>query len=130
MISSLTSVYQTSSSTTCAIPPLSNLFSINFITVNLFSIKGGHPDLFVKLVFGKAVVQLTRNHDKTFEGVVDPNRLAHHCPQCSHALIWSNFGPIIPNHLNRGELWGIFKNQKQFRHSPKFPKITKIPPMP
>ena len=25
---------------------------------------------------------------------------AHWCPRCGHTHIWSNFSPIIPNHLN------------------------------
>ena len=38
-----------------------------------------HPDFFVKLYFEKAV--------------------DHQCPLESHALIWSIFGSILPDHL-------------------------------
>ena len=61
---------------------------------------GGGGSLFfvvVKLDFEIAVDQQTKVHDKTFEGVPDSG-----CPQCSrdsHALIWSIFSSILPNHL-------------------------------
>ena len=71
------------------------LYSIK-ITFYCKGAGGGHPDLFVKLVFEIAVVQLTRTHYETFEGVLDPNRPP--VPQCGHAHIWSYFGPITPNY--------------------------------
>ena len=57
----------------------------------------------VKLDFEIAVVQQTRDRDRTFEGVPDFG-----CPQDSHAHIWSICGPILPNHLNllKTMLWG------------------------
>ena len=67
-----------------------------FSTANL---KGAHPVFFVvKLDFEIAVEQQTRAHDQTFEMVPDSG-----CPLVpwdSHALIWSNYGSIFPNHLN------------------------------
>ena len=64
------------------------------------SLRGEGGSLFfvvVKLDFEIAVDQQTKVHDKTFEGVPDSG-----CPQCSrdsHALIWSIFSSILPNHL-------------------------------
>ena len=66
-----------------------------FSTANL---KGAHPIFFVKLDFEIAVDQQTKAHDQTFEMVPDSG-----CPlvlQDSHAIIWSIFGSIFPNHLN------------------------------
>ena len=58
---------------------------------------------FVKLDFEIAVDQKTKAHDQTFEGVPDSG-----CPWDSHALIWSIFGSILPNHHNmlKTVLWG------------------------
>ena len=58
----------------------------------------------MKLDFEIAVVQQTKAHDRTFEGVPDSG-----CPRDSHALIWSNFGSILPNHLNMLETMSIYK---------------------
>ena len=60
---------------------------------------GGGVNLifFVKLDFEIAVDQQTKAHDCTFEGFQTPG--AHWCPRDSHALIWSIFGSIMPNHL-------------------------------
>ena len=52
---------------------------------------GVHPDFLLKLVFEIAVAQQTRTRDQTFELSQTPT--AHRCP-------WSNFGSIMPNHLN------------------------------
>ena len=60
-------------------------------------LSGLHPEFIVKLVFEIAVAQQMRTHDQTFEGSWTPT--AHQCPRCSHAQIWSTFGPIMPNHL-------------------------------
>ena len=56
------------------------------------------------LDFEIAVVQQTKAHDQTFEGVPG----AHRCPRDSHAHIWSIGGPILLNHLNMLKimLWG------------------------
>ena len=50
-----------------------------------------------------AVDQQTKAHNRTFEVVPDSG-----CPWDSHALIWSIFGSILPNHLNmlKTVLWG------------------------
>ena len=57
----------------------------------------------MKLDFEIAVDQQTKAHDRTLEGVPDSG-----CPRESHALIWSIFGSILPNHLNmlKTILWG------------------------
>ena len=69
------------------------------------SLRGGgvHPVFCVKLDFEIAVDQQTKAHDQTFEGVPDSG-----FPRDSHALIWSIFGSILPNHLNmlKTLLWG------------------------
>ena len=54
--------------------------------------------LFGKLDFEIAVDQQTNARDRTFEGFRIPD--AHRCPQDSHALVWSIFSSILPNHLN------------------------------
>ena len=58
----------------------------------------------MKLDFEIAVDQKTKAHDQTFGGTPG----AHRCPRDSHALIWSIFGSILPNHLNmlKTVLWG------------------------
>ena len=63
---------------------------------NLECIHKGY--LFVKLDFEIAVDQQTRNGDRTFEGVPDPNRPP--VPAGRHAHIWSQLGKFWPNPLN------------------------------
>ena len=61
---------------------------------NLILREGGHPDLFVKLIFKIAVA-----HGR--------------CPQCGYVHVGSHFAPIVPNHLNilTGKFHGkILKN--------------------
>ena len=53
------------------------------------SIKRGHPDIFVKFDFEKAVDQQIKACDRTFEGVPDSG-----CPWDSHA----HFCPNMPNY--------------------------------
>ena len=57
----------------------------------------------MKLDFEIAVDQQTKAHNRTFEVVPDLG-----CPRDSHALIWSIFDSILPNHLNmlKTMLWG------------------------
>ena len=63
----------------------------------------------MKLDFEIAVDQQTKAHDQTFEGFQTPGD--HRCPRDSHALIWSIFGSILPNHLNmlKTVLWGALQ---------------------
>ena len=61
-------------------------------------------DLVMKLVFEIAVIQQTRTRDRTFEMSWTPTDLCTgglRLPplRCSHAHIWSIFGPIMLNHL-------------------------------
>ena len=67
------------------------------------SLRGVHPEFFVKLDFEIAVKQQIRARDRTFEEVPDSG-----CPRDSHAHSWSIFSPILPDHLNmlKTMLWG------------------------
>ena len=69
--------------------------------------EGVHPQLFVKLVFEIVVDRQTWTRDQTFDGSRTPT--AHQCPRCSHAHIWSIFGPIMTNHPNmpKTEIMGV-----------------------
>ena len=70
---------------------------------------GGGFTLFfvvVKLDFEIAVDQQTKANDQIFEGFRTPG--AQWCLRDSHALIWSIFGSILPNHLGmlKTVFWG------------------------
>ena len=56
---------------------------------------GVHPDFFVKLDFEIAVDQQTKAHDRNVNRALDSGS-----SQDSHALVWSIFGSILPNHHN------------------------------
>ena len=67
---------------------------------------GGSPHVFVKLYFEIAVDQQLRPMTELLRGFQTSG--AHRCLRDSHALIWSMFGSIFPNHLKmqKNMLWG------------------------
>ena len=52
----------------------------------------------MKLDFEIAVDQQTKTGDPTFGG--SRTLTTHRCPRGSHTHVWSQFGPILTNHLN------------------------------